>query len=164
MPKIYPKCNVCGVPESQWVNGTCHCLRSTCTMTPEVVIEQRVYDCAKRLGLLVGSEFYIGTIYDRMIRKAYKMPKYFRQAISREGLRFESLKDMPTGKVFLVCHDSDDGTFQVGMLVWREDPEKVPGHLDGINFVSEGGCLDEGFCNEALKGAMFEDTYSPPPK
>ena len=164
MPKIYPKCNVCGVPESEWVDGKCHCARSVCDMTPEVVVEQRVYDCAKRLGLLVGDTFYRNTIYDRMLRKSYKMPKYFRQAISREGVRYETLKDFPVGRVMMVCNDSDDDELQVGMLVWRDDPAKVPGNLDGLNFVKDAGSMDADHCEKALKGAMIEDTFMPIPQ
>lgn len=40
-----PRCNTCGVPESNWEDGVCRaCKRTHCEMTLDVIIEQRVYD------------------------------------------------------------------------------------------------------------------------
>ena len=45
MLKKYGRCNTCGVPESKWRNGRCwECGRNHCEMTPDVTLEQRVYD------------------------------------------------------------------------------------------------------------------------
>ncbi len=45
MPRKLTLCNTCGVPESKWRNGCCwECGRNHCEMTPDVTLEQRVYD------------------------------------------------------------------------------------------------------------------------
>lgn len=151
------RCNVCGVPEDQWKDGQCTACGTVCSMTPDVIIEQRFFDYARKHELLDYGIFHIGMIYRRLCSRRYRLPKYFRDAIARDGRSFASLEEFPKDEVLIVCWDSADGTFQVGMLVWRGD--KAPGGLDGINFVYEAACLDAEFCDEALKGAMFEDSY-----
>lgn len=43
--RVTPRCNTCGVPESDWEDGVCRaCKRTHCDMTPDVIIEQRVYN------------------------------------------------------------------------------------------------------------------------
>lgn len=151
------RCNVCGIPENQWENGFCSACGTVCSMTPDVIIEQRVFDYAKKHNLLDYGTFHKGIIFQRMNNKYFRFPKYFRNAIARDGQAFSSLEEFPKDKVLMVCRDSKDGTFQVGMLVWRGGT--APGGLDGINFVDEAVCLDAEFCDEALKGAMFEDSF-----
>lgn len=54
MAKVYPKCNDCGVPESQWIDGKCVACgrRRYCDMREKDTIEQRVYDWFVRRGVV----------------------------------------------------------------------------------------------------------------
>ena len=153
--------NICGVPESKWDNGICRVCGDNryCEMTEDVIVEQRAYQYAEKHSLLdmgaLNTTAARGKL-EKICRKK-KVPKYFRDAVSCDGLTFSSLAEFPYGQMYRVCHDSLDGSFLVGDLVWRSEPK--PGKLDGINFVQEAACLDEELCNEALKGAMFEVSY-----
>ncbi len=86
-----------------------------------------------------------------------KCPASFLKAMSHEGSRFSSLAEFPRGVLLRVCHNSSDGTFRVGDIVWR-DKDPLPSGLDGINFWRESACLDAEFCDAALVGAQFERT------
>lgn len=153
------KCNICGIPETEWVGGWCKSCASTCEMAPNVVIDQRVYSYAKKNGLLNGTMFDKNHILNLLEKpqQLKKAPQYFREAVSKDGKVFSSLQEFPKDKVFRVCHDSKDGTFRTGALVWRGAP--APGGLDGINFIQEAACLDAEFCDKALEGACFEESF-----
>ena len=151
------KCNICGVPESKWSDGRCTLCGKICDMTPDVVMDQRVYDYAQKKNLLTGNTFSVFHIFQKLHVRRYYFPKYFRDAIAHDGMSFGSLEEFSKNEVLMVCKDSRDGTFQVGMLVWRGEP--APGDLDGINFIYEAACLDAEFCDAALEGAMFESSF-----
>lgn len=155
------RCNICGVPENRWEDGFCHECRYSCEMTPDVIISQRAFQYADKHGFLdTFAVFNTRTVREKLERigRKKKVPKYLREAASCDGLSFPSLSEFPCGQLYRVCRDSLDGTFLVGDLVWRSNPK--PGIPDGINFVQEAGCLDAEYCDKALKGAMFEVSYS----
>ena len=155
------RCNICGVPENRWEDGFCHECRHSCEMTPDVIISQRAFQYADKHGFLdTFAVFNTRTGREKLERigRKKKVPKYLREAASCDGLSFPSLSEFPCGQLYRVCRDSLDGTFLVGDLVWRSNPK--PGIPDGINFVQEAGCLDAEYCDKALKGAMFEVSYS----
>ena len=155
------RCNICGVPENRWEDGFCHECRHSCEMTPDVIISQRAFQYADKHGFLdTFAVFNTRTVREELERigRKKKVPKYLREAASCDGLSFPSLSEFPCGQLYRVCRDSLDGTFLVGDLVWRSNPK--PGIPDGINFVQEAGCLDAEYCDKALKGAMFEVSYS----
>ena len=155
------RCNICGVPENRWEDGFCHECRHSCEMTPDVIISQRAFQYADKHGFLdTFAVFNTRTVREKLERigRKKKVPKYLREAASCDGLSFPSLAEFPWGQLYRVCRDSLDGTFLVGDLVWRSNPK--PGIPDGINFVQEAGCLDAEYCDKALKGAMFEVSYS----
>lgn len=64
MAKVYSKCNYCGVPESQWVNGKCIAYGRGiyCDMREEDIIEQRVYDWFVRRGVVNNGAISFGGI------------------------------------------------------------------------------------------------------
>ena len=164
MSKYIHKYNICGISELEWIDGICSHCGSVCAMTGDVVVEKRVYDYAVKHGFLDCCVLNFSAArakLERMSRKK-KVPKYFRDAISCDGLTFSSLHEFPCNQMLRVCRDSNDGTFQVGDLVWRSTPKK--GFPDGINFVKEAGCLDGEYCSDALKGAMFEISYADIPR
>ena len=78
------------------------------------------------------------------------------------GLNFKTLDEFPCGKPFRCCRDSKDGTFQVGDTVWRDEPR--PGLPDGLNIAQAAGCLDAEFCEAALEGALFEESFADIPR
>ena len=130
-------------------------------MTPDVIISQRAFQYADKHGFLdTFAVFNTRTVREKLERigRKKKVPKYLREAASCDGLSFPSLSEFPCGQLYRVCRDSLDGTFLAGDLVWRSNPK--PGIPDGINFVQEAGCLDAEYCDKALKGAMFEVSYS----
>lgn len=152
-------CNRCGVPETEFVNGKCSaCGRSTCDVIRDDLIQKRVYTYADTHGFLQGITFDALSIRTKLESPGHrrKAPAYFRKGVSCAGLSFRCLSEVPVGEVLRVCRDSEDGTFQVGALVWRS--AKPSGGLDGLNFIQDAACLDEEFCSEALVGAMFEET------
>ena len=125
-------------------------------MTPNVIIEQRVYDYAKKHDLLNGftfSPYHIRTLMEKK-RRTFKPPKYFIAAISYNGMEFASLRDFPCERILRVCKESTDGTFRIGDLVWRDEPHT--GVPDGINFIQDASCLRAESCDKALQGARFE--------
>lgn len=155
------RCNICGVPENRWEDGFCHECQHSCEMTPDVIISQQAFQYADKHGFLdTFAVFNTRTVREKLERigRKKKVPKYLREAASCDGLSFPSLSEFPCGQLYRVCRDSLDGTFLVGDLVWRSNPK--PGIPDGINFVQEAGCLDAEYCDKALKGAMFEVSYS----
>lgn len=159
------RCNICGIHEDQWENGFCRKCRHSCEMTPDVIISQRAFQYADKHGLLdTFAVFNTRTVREKLERigRKKKVPKYLREAASCDGLSFPSLSEFPCGQLYRVCRDSLDGIFLVGDLVWRSNPK--PGIPDGINFVQEAGCLDAEYCDKALKGAMFEVSYSDIPE
>lgn len=127
-----------------------------------MIIEERVYEYAQKRHLpLPGKR---GTFSPNFIRDRFenpavakKAPKYFLEAISCDGLTFADLDSFPQDIVLRVCRCSNDGTFRVGDLVWRHVGKHS--NSDGINFVQDAACLEAGECDEALKGAHFEQTY-----
>lgn len=80
------RCNLCGVSENQWVDGKCRCCGNGhyCDMTPDMIIEQRVFDWFNKHGLL-----YLGSVYKHiaqrkvreMLAAGQKVPKYIIQYI-----------------------------------------------------------------------------------
>lgn len=113
MAKEQLRCNICGVPESQWEGGVCSaCVRCSCEVTDDLIIEERVYRYAEKHGLLNGDSFHPETARKRLERvMANKRgPKYFREAISCDGQAFSSLSAFPIGQVFRVCRGSNDGS------------------------------------------------------
>lgn len=150
--------NTCGIPEDRWKDGFCReCGYSVCEITNDMVIDGRVYQYAEKHNLLYGDKFSPAYIRDVLAQKGHKLriPRYFCEAISCDGLAFNCLADFPRNKKLRVCRASDDGTFRIGDVVWR--PDAVPGFCDGINFVQEAACLDAQCCDQALRGAMFEE-------
>lgn len=88
MAKVYSKCNYCGVPESQWVNGKCiACGRGIyCDMREEDIIEQRVYDWFVRRGVVNnGAMLYRSEAVryvNNMIAAKATVPKYIHRFIA----------------------------------------------------------------------------------
>lgn len=88
MAKVYPKCNYCGVPESQWVNGKCiACGRGTyCDMREDDIIEQRVYDWFAKKGVVNnGNMLYISEAIryvERMMAAKATIPKYIQRFVA----------------------------------------------------------------------------------
>ena len=158
-------CNICGIPEAKFEDGICRaCGRSHCEMTADLLIEKRAYDYADKHRLLEYGSFNRTTIrwkLERFVRKK-KVPKYFRDAAACDGLTFSSLEEFPCNQMYRVCRDSLDGSFLVGDLVWRSNLK--PNMPDGINFLQDAGCLDGEICEKALKGAMFEISYTDIPQ
>lgn len=82
MAKVYPKCNDCGVPESQWIDGKCvACGRGRyCDMREKDTIEQRVYDWFVRRGVVSnGAMLYRSEAVryvNRMKAAKATVPKY----------------------------------------------------------------------------------------
>lgn len=155
-------CNHCGVPTSKFKDGACFaCNPQGCSMSADSLIEMRAYTYAKKAGLLPGGMYpYFDAQALRIALESSKTmrtaPKYFRTAVSCEGLSYASLDDFPTGIVLRVCHDSDNGELIVGELVWR-DLAPTAG-ADGLNVVQGMGAMDAAESAEALKGAHFERT------
>ena len=155
-------CNFCGVPASKFKGGVCfECSVAGCQMEPGSLIEARAYAYAQKAGLLGrGSRPFFDTLELRTALERPKVarsaPKYFRAAVSCKGLSFSSLDDFPRGIVLRVCHDSANGEFIVGELVWRDTAPMVGG--DGLNIVQGAGSIDVGEATENLKGAQFEHT------
>lgn len=165
MEKKLERCNICGVPESKWENGVCSaCVRCSCEITDDLIIEERVYRYAEKHDLLNGDTFQPETARKRLehVMANRRGPKYFKEAISCDGQVFNTLADFPIGQVYRVCRGSNDGSFTVSDLVWRS-PGK-DGIMDGINFIQEAGCLEPEFCDAALQGAMFEPRNLPVPE
>ena len=150
--------NTCGIPEAGWKDGFCReCGHAVCQVTEDMIINWRVYQYAEKHRLLIGDKFspaYIREVLERKGRKL-RVPKYFYEAISCDGLHFNCLSDFPRNKKLRVCRNSNDGTSRIGDLVWRSND--APGTCDGINFAQDAACLDAEFCNQALQGAMFEE-------
>lgn len=155
-------CNLCGVPASKFKNRACFaCNPQGCSMSSDSLIEMRAYTYAKKAGLLPGGTHpYFDAQALRIALESSKTmrtaPKYFRAAVSCEGLSYASLDDFPTGIVLRVCHDSDNGELIVGELVWR-DPAHTAG-VDVLNVVQGMGSMSAAESAEALKGAQFEHT------
>lgn len=156
--------NICGIPASEIKKGVCRfCGGGTyCHMEPSMMIEERVYDYAVKHGLTVRGKrpMFSASIAREMLgdkKFSPKVPKYFRDAVSCCGKTFDNLDSFPQDVMLRVCHDSDDGTFQVGDLVWRHSGKHA--NSDGINFVREAGCLEPEDCDKALRGAHFEEAY-----
>ena len=155
------RCNLCGVPEDQWEDGFCRKCRHSCEMTPNMIISQRAFQYANKYGLLdTHASFSARDIRGKLERigRKKKVPKYLREAASCDGLSFSSLTEFPCGQMYRVCPASFAATSLVGDPVWRSLPK--PGAPDGINFVQGAGCLDAEHCDAALKGAMFEISYT----
>lgn len=151
--------NYCGIPAMQFVGGKCASCSSVCDMTDQSLIDKRAYDFADRQGLLSFGTFHPLSILDTLEKceldgRKIKCPKYFLDALAHDGYTFASLNDFPRGETLRVCRSSQDGTFHIGDVVWRD--ETPSGGLDGINFLRERACLDAEDCFEALKGAHFE--------
>lgn len=164
-------CNICGVPASEIKDGICRWCPGEnvyCTMEPGMMVEERVYEYAKKHHLLLPGKRY-GTFSPEFIRERFenttaakKAPRYFLNAISCDGMTFADLDSFPQDVVLRVCRGSIDGTFQVGDLVWRHLGTHP--NSDGINFLQDAACLEARECAEALKGAHFEQTYHNVPK
>lgn len=156
MAKVQVRVNSCGVPETEWVNGVCKCLTSTCSMEGMPTYEKRAYDYAqKHFGLHFGN-FDPDTLRQQVEAspKVFSIPKYFRSAISCEGQTFTCLQDFPINTPMRVCHDGKDGALLVGMVCWRKEP--ASSELDGITIWKGASCLDTETCSYVLRGAMFE--------
>ena len=91
------RCNTCGVPESEIHFGVCdYCPGDTyCTMIEKDFIEKRVYDYAKKHNLLTHW-FKMDMFIPEDIRQKMESPKvaglapkYFREAVSCDGLTFD---------------------------------------------------------------------------
>ena len=150
--------NICGVPESSWSEGKCACDHSVCEMTEDVIVEGRVYDYARKHELTRGSIFCRRDILLKMSKKKYhrKTPKYFRNAIAEEGLTMRAMEDFQRNQRYFVVRDSNDGTFQIGDVVWRDNLRE-----DGQERLVSGNVdlsLLSGELEQALEGAMFEES------
>ena len=160
------RCNTCGVLESEIHFGVCdYCPGDTyCTMIEKDFIEKRVYDYAKKHNLLTHW-FKMDMFTPEDIRQKMEypkisgaVPKYFRDAISCDGLTFDKLEDFPVNTVLRVCRGSSNPEYLlVGNLVWRSQP--TPGYPDGLNIIQGAGMFDIDESAIALKGAHFEETY-----
>lgn len=159
------RCNTCGVLESEIREGICdYCAGGTyCTMTEEDFIEKRLYDYAEKHHLLTHCKrdmFVPEDIRQKMESRkiSSSVPKYFRDAVSCDGLTFDKLEDFPVGVVLRVCRGSSNPEYLlVGDLVWRSQP--TPGYPDGLNIIQDAGMFDIDESAIALKGAHFEETY-----
>lgn len=158
------RCNTCGVPESEIKDGVCdYCPGDTyCTMTEKDFIEKRVYDYARKHNLLTHLKmdmFVPADIRQKMESPKISgaVPKYFRDAVSCDGLTFERLEDFPVNIVLRVCRGSSNSEYlSVGDLVWRS--QLSPGYPDGLNIIQGSGMFDAKESAIALKGAHFEET------
>ena len=50
--------NVCGVPESEWIDGVCYRCGSRCQMSEYGIVSKRAYDYADRHFLLDSGYFW----------------------------------------------------------------------------------------------------------
>lgn len=150
------RCNTCGVPESEIYFGVCdYCPGDTyCTMNEKDFIEKRVYDYAKKHNLLTHLKmdmFVPADIRQKMEspKVAGLAPKYFREAVSCDGLTFDKLEDFPVNTVLRVCRGN--AKLKVGDLVWRGKGE--------LNVIQDSKKFSAEESSSILKGAYFEETY-----
>lgn len=78
------KCNICGIPEAEWKDGKCYACGYDhyCDMTPDMIIEQRIYDWCDKHGLVEYRAVNKDTLHDRvkeMLVKGKKVPRYIQQ-------------------------------------------------------------------------------------
>ena len=95
--------NVCGIPESEWVDGICYRCGSKCQMSEYSIVSKRAYDYAKKNFLLDSGFFWKERIRIKLeqLGRKKKVPKYLRDEVSFEGgLSFKTRKDFPCGKPF----------------------------------------------------------------
>lgn len=86
MGKDRLRCNLCGVPESQWVDNKCVACGNGkyCEMREEDIIDQRLYDWAVKQRILncKGSVLY-PTLFkhevERLLDAGKKVPQYIIQ-------------------------------------------------------------------------------------
>lgn len=80
------RCNICGVPESCWVDGKCcRCgNRRHCDMTSDMVVEQRIFDWCDKHGMLYCgaiSKDSVRSEVKKMLAAGKKIPKYIFQYV-----------------------------------------------------------------------------------
>lgn len=80
------KCNMCGIPESEWSKDmVCTCSHSHCDITPDLIIEQRIFDWYKRNCVLKSGMMNIATLKDQvefLLSKGKSVPNYIIQFIT----------------------------------------------------------------------------------
>ena len=125
-------------------------------MSDAGMIEKRAYDYASKRFVFYGGRFSADDIRSQLdgSNKVFKLPKYFRKAISCDGQKFGELEDFPAGIPMRVCRDSKDGTLTVGMICWREILNDES--YESLWICKSGICLDAESCKKAFDGAMFE--------
>lgn len=79
-----PRCNICGVPQNEWVNGKCvACGKGHyCDMEPNMIVEQRVYDWCSKNNLLDGGTIYKVNVRQKvemMLNKGKVVPQYMQR-------------------------------------------------------------------------------------
>ena len=148
--------NVCGIPESEWNNGFCKACGKICDMSDAEMIEKRAFDYASKRFVFYGGKFSAEEIRRQLdeINKVFKLPKYFREAISCDGQKFGELEDFPAGIPMRACRDGKDGTLTVGMICWREVLNDES--HEELCICKSGIHLDAESCRKAFDGAMFE--------
>lgn len=126
MRKEQPRCNLCGIPEREWADTgvctACSLLGTQCHIEPELIIEERVYQYADKHVLLDRRTFVAETARKKLEQMPAKRrgPKYFRDAISCDGLAFRTLEDMPKDTIFRACRSGKNGAITVCELVCRQ--------------------------------------------
>lgn len=157
MRKEQPRCNLCGIPEREWVDTmictACRLLGTRCHIEPEFIIEERVFKYADKHGLLDCRNFVAVTARKKLERLPAKRrgPKYFLDAITSDGVAFCTLEDMPKDTIFRACRSGKNGAITVCDLVYRQQ--------DGLLIGQGHTIIPPEACAAALEGAMFEDSY-----
>lgn len=90
--KTHIRCNTCGVPETKWHDGRCwECGNGRyCEMTPNVILEQRVYDWLQKhrvSGPNVYPRDIVSSIRIRM-GTGFPVPKYVVEYIREVEKRY----------------------------------------------------------------------------
>jgi hypothetical protein len=124
-------------------------------MTPVVEVDDKVYEYALKHSLTRGRLFYKREIVYRMATwlPYRKAPKYFRDGIACDGYAFRNLREMLLERFWLCCRDSDDGTFRVGDVVYRNSGKDQG--FAGITIRQTGDRVEADRCDVALQGAKF---------
>ena len=70
------RCNICGVPESEWTDGTCSACGMVCNMIDSVILpDTRIFAWAEKHGCISGGRVSKERIIDYG-RSGRPMPKY----------------------------------------------------------------------------------------
>ena len=84
------KMNVCGVPEEEFRDGKCNkCGRSVCDMSPDRLIDERLYNYARK-HLLMPSGMFVDHTFVFLVKERgllAKAPKYVQKFVEEAEKR-----------------------------------------------------------------------------